>query len=117
MGYKTDQQRRAELESPRGDMPPLPDRAKTFAALDYALLAAQIEEGTRKLFYVIEEYHEPTNQRRQGYWEEVARIKWADLPTLPGIWDKLPGRKRIVTEDKQVIACEDFGQKLEIQIA
>ena len=121
MGYKTDGQRRAELGA-RTDLCAQfagtgLDKAATLTALDHALLLSQVEAKQRELFYVIEEYHEPTNQRRQGWWEPVASIKWADCNLLPGIWDSLPGRKRLVMEDKTVIVTEDFGQKLEIQIS
>lgn len=73
-------------------------------------------EPSEAVVFVIEEYHEPTNERRAGYWEEVARVKWADMHTLPGIWDKLPGRKRLVSDRREVLATEDFGQKFEIAI-
>jgi hypothetical protein len=94
MGYQTDDERRAELAA--------------------VAMQIQSEAGMDAVCYIIEDYHEPTNQRRKGYWEEVARVKYNDARTLPAIWKATPGRKRLVQEDKTIIVTEDFGQSLEI---
>jgi len=87
---------------------------ETYHELNQAMMQVQAEAGMEMVAYIIEEYHEPTNQQRRGYWTEIARIKFKDARTLPDIWKNTPGRKRLVQEDKTIIVTEDFGQSLEI---
>ena len=103
MSYQTDQQRADERSREQ--------------ELNCLLQSYMAEKKLATMFYCIEEYHEPSNQQRSGYWVEVVRVSWADAHTLPNIWALLPGRLRLVTEDRTVIVAEDFGQKLEIVIS
>src|SRR4249920_3392553 len=79
MGYKTDEQRRRELAFDAAkDIGGITNfgKTETLNEITQAMFQLQAEAGEEMIAYIIEEYHEPTNQRRRGHWLEVMRIKF-----------------------------------------